>query len=174
MNITDIKALIVSRINGGSNTVAKERELWNILVDELIKLFEVKEIAVNLTTHPTYLVDNFDTSGLGKNSMVGFAIANGNNGTYNYSGKVAVGYGAGYATLGATGGSKDAVVVDHDHDYTQYELDQEVSTNGNGVKTIKKTGVQGATVFKTVAKGVSGVNKNMQPYIVVLKIQRIN
>lgn len=173
MTTAQFKALVIARVNGGSNTVEKERELWNALFDECVKMYEVKEIAVNLDEDPTYLADNFDNTGLGIGSMAGFAICNGNNKTYNFSGRVGVGYGPGYATLKATGGSKDAVVVEHDHDYSQYDPDQEVSTNGSGVRTLKKTLEQGTEVFKTQKTGVSGTDKNMQPYIVVLKIQRI-
>jgi hypothetical protein len=172
MTIAQIKTLIIARINGGSNTVAKERELWNIILNESVKLFEIKDIDVNLTLYPTYLTDNFDATGLGKNDMLGFAICNGNNTTYDYSGLCTIGYGSGYTTLGAVGGSKDAVVVSHTHTYKQYSTDQEVSTNGNGVLALNKNLIQSGT-FTTEATGVSGSGKNMQPYRVVLKIQRI-
>lgn len=166
MTIANIKNKITARLTNGGNVVAKERELWNIILNEAVKLFEVKDILVNTELYPTYLVDNFDSTGLGKNDMLGFAICNGNNGTFPMDGRVTLAYGEGYATIGDIGGSKNAVVVEHTHSIRS-------SSGGGGFIGPQRTnGTETTSV--TAASGESGVNKNMQPYIVVLKIQRIN
>jgi hypothetical protein len=166
MTIANIKNKITARLNNGNNPVAKERELWEIILNEAVKLFEVKDILVNTELYPTYLVDNFDNTGLGKNDMLGFAICNGNNGTYPMDGRVTVSYGEGYATIGAIGGSKNAVVVEHTHSI------RSSAGSGGFVGPQRTNGTETTSV--TASTGESGVNKNMQPYIVVLKIQRIN
>lgn len=173
MTIPQLEALITGRTDNGGNKVVTERVLWRAIRNEAIKLYEVKEIDVNLTTTPTYLTDNFDNTGLGINGMVGFAICNGNNGTRNRAGKVSVGYGPGFATIGANGGYADSTLVEHSHKFSQHQLDQEVSTNGSGVKSINKNGTQFGE-YDTTIVGTSGVGKNYPPYIVTLKIQRIN
>jgi hypothetical protein len=138
---------------------------------------DVKEVVCDAT----YLATNFDATGLGRLERLGWAIMNGNNGTPNDNGKVAIAYGTDYTTLGATGGSRDAVVVAHAHGQ------RTSSTNGNDLPQIKitgtsspVTGVSGDTsntgtreqVF-TDSAGVSGVDKNMQPYVVRLKIMKL-
>jgi hypothetical protein len=115
----------------------------------------------------TYLATNFDGSGLGRLERTGWAIMNGNNGTPNDNGKVVIAYGADYTTLGATGGSKDAVIVAHTH------------TLGGGVRTV--AGAVGfgdgagnmGSINATDSSGVSGIDKNMQPYVVRLRIMKI-
>ena len=130
--------------------------------------YETKRLAVN----QAYITDNFDETGLGKNICLGWAIRNGNNGTDNIDGKVGVAYGVSNNVIGQTGGSRDAVVVAHSHTYTQYQLDQEVSANGNGVRSLNKNNTQVGD-FSTSSSGISGVGKNMQPYIIDLYIMKL-
>ena len=70
------------------------------------------------------------------------------------------------ASRPAFGGSKDAVVVAHTHNIR-------VNTNaaGFGFPTFEAASAQGT--FATESTGVSGVDKNMQPYIVLLKIMKL-
>lgn len=165
MTIQQIKQKIAERANGQNNKVVTERQLWEIILNESVKLFEVKEIDVNLDIEPNYFVENFTSNGLGINDMEGFAICNGNNGTRNRGGRVAVGYGEGYTTIGATGGSKDAALVEHIHEI------KTSSGAGGFVGPQRTNGTQNTSV--TESAGSSGVGKNMQPFIIVLKIQRI-
>jgi hypothetical protein len=124
---------------------------------------DTKEVVCN----STYLNANFDASGLGRLERTGWAIMNGNNGTPNDNGKVVISYGADYTTLGATGGSKDAVVVAHTH------------TLGGGVRTLSGAVDFGGgagnmgSINATDTSGVSGVDKNMQPYVVRLRIMKL-
>lgn len=131
---------------------------------------DTKEIVCDAT----YLSTNFDSTGLGRLERTGWAIMNGANGTPDDNGKVIVAYGSSYATLGATGGSKDAVVVSHTHTST-------LNTNvgfGSGVnpgQTVASIPTEDGVAI-TVAidnAGVSGVDKNMQPYVVRLRIMKL-
>jgi hypothetical protein len=126
---------------------------------------DIREMAVDAT----FLNANFSITGLGINLMVDWAIMNGNNGTPDHNGRVTVAYGADYLTLGAQAGDKDAVVVSHTHTYSKMS----VTTVGD------QTVPAGSTDYYTPASdnsgttGVSGTDKNMQPYVVVLRIMKI-
>lgn len=124
--------------------------------------FEVRDLWVN----QTYIDTNFDNTGFGILLMDGWAICNGQNGTPPMDGLVSIGYGNNYDVIGAFGGSKDAVVVAHTHNLR-------VNTNaaGTGFPAFEAATAQGS--FTTESTGVSGVNKNMQPYIVLLKIMKL-
>jgi len=150
-------------------------DLFRCTVQELADLltlntgalqYEIKTLNVN----QTYIDTNFDSSGLGRLLCQGFAICNGNNGTVNIDGLVSVAYGSNYNVVGGFGGSKDAVVVSHSH--TVGALG-DVSNN----KELRfGTNADIETRFETLTTstvGVSGINKNMQPYIVQLKIMKL-
>lgn len=124
--------------------------------------FEVRDLWVN----QAYIDTNFDNTGLGILIMDGWAICNGQNGTPPMDGLVSIGYGNNYSVIGAFGGSKDAVVVAHTHNVR-------VNTDaaGSGFPAFEASSAQGD--FATESTGVSGVNKNMQPYIVLLKIMKL-
>jgi hypothetical protein len=102
---------------------------------------------------------------------VGWAICNGANGTRNRNGRTPIGYDAtNYPTIGAVGGSKDAVVVSHSH----IQFGATSSTGGsNRIEVGATASGNAATNNVTETVGVSGTDKNMQPYIVTLFIQRI-
>jgi hypothetical protein len=127
---------------------------------------DTKEIVCN----SSYVSTHFDSTGLGRKERKGWAIMNGNNGTPNDNGLVVVAYGTDYTTLGATGGSKDAVLVQHTHTYasgTHYGLKPGGEVSGSG-----SFSVEALPAIST--EGVSGTNKNMQPYVVRLRIMKIN
>ena len=129
----------------------------------------------------SYIDTHFDGSGKGKvgGDREGWAICNGNNGTKNRTGRVSVGYGTNstantkaFTSLGELGGSKDAIVVTHTHTFEKWD-----STNRrwwDNPARLKTTG-PGETKQTTggASNGVPGDNKNMQPYIVMLFIQRV-
>jgi hypothetical protein len=168
MRKTDLQDLVNSNLASGSQiTAVLHREVETALINEIAMLYEVKE----LDCPDAFRTANFDGTGLGINLMVGWAICNGANGTKNRSGRTAIGYDAtNYATLGAVGGSKDAVVVSHSHLQSASS-----DPNGvvNGIVGDNTTTGSGLTSLNTSTEGVSGTDKNMQPYIVTLFIQRI-
>jgi hypothetical protein len=154
--------------------------------------FEIKDLWVS----QAYIDDNFDGTGLGVSLCEGYAICNGQNGTPNLDGLVSVGYGNNYNVIKAIGGSKNAVVVEHNH-YTVVS-GSETSNNDNSLwdgsnagrkdlgLTSKAFG-QSIDPFdyelttsagnidggKTNSVGETGINKNMQPYMVLLKIMKL-
>lgn len=165
-------------------------------VDTTWVIGDVKEVDCS----NAYIAANFDGTGLGINERTGWAICNGQNGTKDRSERVSVGFGGSFTTMGATGGSKDAVVVSHNHTQTAHSHKQvygDVDGSGSGSTTAGalKRGVnfgndsnydlrggvgETATKFDTSSvsptiqsTGESGTGKNMQPYIVTLFIQKI-
>jgi len=192
---------IVDKINSylqtnGSITAIEHKEIELLLVDAVYgaQIGDIKEIAAN----DDYIISNFQTGGsnneegkglasgvntplgISTGERYGWAICNGKNGTINKKGKVAIGYDPSLYPLGPvagnnTGGSKNAVVVSHNHSMLDnrnvlyYDTDGTVAINlrsgspGWGVSTINVTN----------SSGESGVDKNMQPYVVTLFIQRI-
>lgn len=147
----------------------KHREVEHALLDyiqaNISQSGDIKRVKCDLT----YLTDNFEVDGLGKNLRLGWAICNGNNGTDNLAGRVGVGYGLGYSVLGQTGGSKDAVIVEHSHGL-------KYGNNGTGTKypeTPYISDVLGGDMQPTAITGVSGTDRNMQPYIINLYIMKL-
>jgi hypothetical protein len=134
-----------------------------------------------------YISANFDANGIGINERVGWAICNGYNGlTRNRTGRVSVAYGN-VPPLGAAGeasqftsmgnainspiigGQKDAVVVAHTHTISY-------GNSGTNTNTQVKGDADGDNLLGTKttnSTGVPGTDKNMQPYIVTLFIQKL-
>ena len=154
--------------------------------------FEVKTLHVN----SAYIAANFDGTGLGINLMLGFAICNGNNGTLNMDGKVNIGYGSTYNVIGQNGGSKDAVLVQHHHHKNGSPFKSfvahsgSVASGGYGNNSSTGTSTDSGDVSQLAIgnlslnydtggdaleqdMGVDGTNKNMQPYIVALKVMKL-
>jgi len=178
MTRSEIQALIDVIATGEPNTALEVRTVLNAIADGTGTTGDVKEIDVS----NAYLSANFDVTGLGTNERLGWAICNGNNGTRNRSGRVPLQYNpSDYPTLGATGGSKDAVIGSHNH---LNGVANEISTTfvyggttsgmpGSATFSVAEDG--GAKTYQgfTSTAGESLVNKNLQPYIVTLFIQKI-
>ena len=122
--------------------------------------FEVRDLWVS----QAYIDDNFDVTGLGVALCDGYAICNGQNGTPNLD---SIGYGTNYSVIKAVGGSKNAVVVEHTHNVQILggETGDTFATLSDGTGT--------GRTYVTESTGVSGLNKNMQPYMVLLKIMKL-
>lgn len=168
MTYQDILDLINANLASGSKIPAvKHRAVETALLDfiqsNVAQQYDIKAIYAD----STYLGNNFESNGLGKNLRTGWAICNGNNGTPNISNRVIVSYGSDFPTLNAVGGSKDAVVVAHSHS---------IATSPNdaiGYVTAKTSSSTGGTAINTNSVGESGLNKNMQPYIVLVYIMKL-
>lgn len=168
MTYQDILDLINANLASGSKIQAvKHREVETALLDfiqsNVAQQYDIKAIYAN----SMYLGDNFESNGLGKNLRTGWAICNGNNGTPNISNRVIVSYGSDFPTLNAVGGSKDAVVVAHSHSIATSQND------AIGYVTAKASSSTGGTAINTNSVGESGLNKNMQPYIVLVYIMKL-
>jgi len=152
---------------GVPNTALKVRTILNTLANGTSQTGDIKEIDVSTA----YIASNFDVTGLGTNERLGWAICNGNNGTRNRNGRVALQYDpTNYPTLGATGGDKDAVVVAHTHTVSGIKQYNAVfGTNG----FYDRSQGAGSAGIVTESAGVSGTDKNLQPYIVTLFIMKL-
>lgn len=162
---SDIQLLIDNIVTGVPNTALTVRTVLNAIADGTAQTGDVKEIDVSTS----YITANFDPSGLGFNERVGWAICNGNNGTRDRGGRVAIQYNSSYPVLGATGGSKDAVVVSHSHTMTYGYSGSNSAVQVN--RDPDGNNLTGTT--STNSAGVDGTDKNMQPYIVTLFIQKL-
>jgi len=146
--------------------------------------FEIKDLWVS----QAYIDDNFNETGLGIELCDGWAICNGQNGTPNLDGLVSIGYGTNYSVIKAVGGSKNAVAVEHQHlmfapnnggqtgvDITSIDYVARRGSSGgdNDYRLVKPTDGSQATVGLSGFAGVDGTNKNMQPYMVLLKIMKL-
>jgi hypothetical protein len=144
------------------------------------------------TTIPSGLISLWSGS-IGSIPM-GWLLCDGTNGTPNLKDKFIVGAGASYS-VGATGGSTDAVVVSHTHTATSVVTDPShnhgvygqsiynVGTQPNTIpladytksSTINNTGnaTTGITVATTnQSTGVSGTNANLPPYYALAYIMK--
>jgi hypothetical protein len=136
--------------------------------------YDTKEIACDQTYANTY----FDATGLGRLERTGWAIMNGNNGTPNDFGRVTLHSGGTY-TLGATGGSENAVLIGHNHSFSQTSGGQD----GGGSVTTGNNPIEGGGDFNMNNRGFNqsgaespnetGTGKNMQPYVVRLRIMKL-
>lgn len=117
----------------------------------------------------------------------GWAICDGTSGTPDLRDRFVVGAGTSYA-VGSTGGTKDAVVVSHNHTATSTVSDPGHAHTGasatatgatNGSKLIADDGTTGTsatgiTVSTSVAStGVSGTNMNLPPYYALAYIMKL-
>lgn len=160
------RALINAIGDGEKNTAAEMRAVFNAFTPSLYLKGDIKEVDCD----NTYLALNFDSTGLGINERVGWAICNGLNGTKDRNGRVGIGYGSGYTGLGVTGGTKDAVVVSHSHTNSKFNP---VNGSGNTYSFDAVGDKEHYGLTSTDTAGESGTNKNMQPYIVSLFIQKL-
>lgn len=178
MTTSQVQTLIDNIQDAGENTASEVRAILNALKNESCKLYEVKEIDVNLTTTPTYLTENFDVTGLGINDMEGFAICNGGNGTRDRKGKTAIGYDpTNYPTPGATGGVKQVSLAAAN--IPELDITVPVCNAGGGGGAYTKilasdSGTDDTKTYNDVTGNATPTPVSiMQPYIVTLFIQRI-
>ena len=84
--------------------------------------------------------------------------------------KFVVGSGSSY-NLKATGGSADAVVVEHKHT-TNIDGGHVIPGNGGSSFPYGGAGTYSSTVFSMSNEGVSGTNKNLPPYYALCYIMK--
>jgi hypothetical protein len=173
MTTAQFETLIISLGDNVRNPASRVRTILTAIKNEVFQIGEVKMKEMT----PLEITTNFDSTGLGIGDSVGFAICNGLNGTRNRRRKVPVGYdsttfvsGFDYSGVGNTFGSADAIVVNHSHTAGSYNT-------GSGVVIFPNVGFPsgGDNVYQnTDETGESATNKNIQPSIVTLFIQRIS
>jgi len=127
-------------------------------------------------------------SGTTANIPSGWALCDGQNGTPNLTNKFVIGAGNTYA-VNATGGSKDAVVVSHSHGITEpnggqgHKHNISYTNTDGGFGRSEESGNGGEagtneTNFATTGitinnEGVSGVDKNLPPYLALAYIMKL-
>ena len=174
MTNTQITSLITAIQDGGANTALEVRTDLTAIKNACVLPNEVKWIKLQNSDINTYFVTTGDTAGLGRAGLLyeGWAICNGNNTTTNDNGKVSIAYGTDYTTLGATGGFKDAVLLEHSHSLGGTIM--RARTSGGPGNVQFGGGQNYDTITDTAVAGSgNGLNRNLPPYVVELKIQRI-
>ena len=180
---TSVWNIILDKLAPGTNiTALKHQDVEKALLDFTESQWlpgDIKE--VDCTNQ--YITDNFDSNGIGINERLGWAICNGYNGlTRNRTGRVSVAYGntslsgaLTFSSVGTTisspviGGSKDAIVVSHAHGI-KYGAS---ATGSKYPETPYISDTIAGNMQGTEFAGESGTDKNMQPYIVTLFIQKL-
>lgn len=111
----------------------------------------------------------------------GWTLCNGSNGTPDLRNSFIIGAGSTYS-VGATGGSADAIVVSHTHTITDPGHLHNTTSSGSGTLiNAAASGTTGASTSTTatattgitnVATGVSGTNANLPPYYALAFIMK--
>ena len=99
---------------------------------------------------------------------IGWQLCDGTNGTPDLRDKFVVGVGTLY-NPGDTGGSADAVVVQHSHG-TNIDGGHVIPGNGGSTFPYGGAGTYSSTVFSMNDEGVSGTNQNLPPYFALCYI----
>ena len=130
--------------------------------------FQVSQVAkASQATLPIGFIAIYSGSWTDNSTMLGWYKCDGNNGTVNLVNRFV----RGGATSGASGGSDDAVVVSHAHDFKWNEA-------GIGVTLPERQAVAAAGQNEdsgiVLSTGESGVGKNIPAYYTLIFIQRIS
>jgi len=170
MERSDIQVLIDAIATGVPNTALKVRDVLNAIADGTAQTGDTKEIDVS----NAYLNANFDITGLGTNERLGWAICNGQNGTRNRSGRVAMGYDAtNYPTLGATGGEKEHVLTVNEMPAHNHTFSSSAAGESGGGYVTTGTSNEAAGTFGMQNTGGGLAHNNLQPYMVTLVIMKL-
>lgn len=112
-------------------------------------------------------------SGVGRGIYVGWAVANGANGTTDMGGRVAVAYGNTFININTTGGAEKHTLSIQEMPIHSHRISaQSNGTIGSGKVVVGNNAKEGLDPHTDSAGGGLAHN-NMQPYRVVLCIQKL-
>ena len=111
-------------------------------------------------------------SGAANAIPTGWTVCDGTNGTPDLRDRFVVGAGTLYS-VDATGGSADAVVVEHSHT-TNIDGGHVIPGNGGSSFPYGGAGTYSSTIFSMDDEGVSGTNANLPPYYALCYIMCVS
>lgn len=175
MTRSQLQTLIESLADNQPNTAATVRGILSALADGTATTGDIKQIDVSTA----YIAANFDITGLGTNERLGWAICNGNNGTRNRNGRVALQYDpSNYPTLGATGGNNSIALSKNNIPLLDLTVPVSTGDNAGGEKlyimynNFEPNG--NGTWSNSVNQGTTNAPVDIrQQYIVTLFIQKL-
>jgi hypothetical protein len=150
--------------------------LQSLIITEPIRIYEVGQVGV-FTMTPTQFTDNFTENGLGRNTMLGWALRNDNNGTKNQQGKFSLNKGASpYDVIGAIGGEAKHTLISSELP----QLVATVATTGGGTggsddQPARGTGGESVVNYPiTFTQPEFGLgHNNMPPYLIDVWVERV-
>ena len=174
MTYDELEALIYANLDSGikitnDKHIEVELALLSYIETNIAQYGDIKRIYCDTT----YLNENFDSTGLGKNLRAGWAICNGNNETDNIGGRVGVAYGTGFTALNYKGGEEEYTLTTDELPDMTYDLSGSSADNGDpGEKVLTANSQANSGITLQINEGGDAHN-NMQPYVVNLYIMKI-
>ena len=164
-----IDSLLAHEITGDlyKGTVNELLQLLRPLVGKL--QFEIVELDVP----NQYVIDNFDSTGLGINLCLGFAICNGQNGTKNRDGRTSIAYGENYNFIGALGGATTHTLTVAQMPIHSHDINGSTNTTGGSGQNVVNNATDNTGDVTTKTEGGGQSHNNMQPYIVTLTMMKL-
>lgn len=170
MTRSQYQTLIDTLADNQPNTAATVRGILGALADGATFTNEMKL----MDTTNVYIAANFDGTGLGINEMLGYAIANGQNGTRDWGGRVPVGYDASlYPTLGFAGGTKEVTLTTNQIPPLNVPFTGSNADNGDSGSLIITSNTQSNGARNLTTAGGGQPHDNMQPYRVILYVMKL-
>lgn len=171
MDYAGFETLIAEFGTGDKNTALEFRIFMSHLINCIFQPGDIK--AVYCTAED--LENDYDATGLGIGKRAGWGKCNGIAGRITIVGRTIIGHGDTYPDIGAMGGYKEHTLTieempQHDHDLP---IDGGGSNDWQSLVGSANNDEGFSTHFKTDKKGGNQPHNNMQPYIVLLYIQKL-
>ncbi len=172
-NITFQESNILTGLPEGENIIYV-KDQFNCVNSETVTIDIMDQVGTVKMFGGT-IAGNFDGTGLGIAGWVGWALANGSNGTLDLRSRFVVGYDPtepDYDTIGELGGEETHVLTTaempaHTHQYSISYLYSAKSGSGTSSPTAENTAEQ------TGSTGGGAAHENRPPYFAIAFVQRI-
>ncbi len=180
-SVHNIRKIVFVASSTAPNTIVGNPQFNSILyIDDCRDLIgDTKEIVCDLT----YVANNFGSDGKAflTSERRGWALMDGQGGRPDDRGRVVIGYdSANYPVLESHGGFKDQIILNHQHSVDVGNVSDGYTGTGSddlGPKTASPGSGIGHTlngVTSNPSGGVDGANRNMQPYVIRIRIMKIS